>query len=232
MIPASSAATEVTILNVEPGGWTSLNAIPAAASIAPVLGFITVMPPYLPASAATASSSSAGTIEVRTVAPRPGLACTSTCVPASSEPPSRPASLRAGRPPRARRPRPGRSAGNPARRSASPDSRESCRSSRRSGPRRRGSMSPTSCPLPAPVRSTPRASRAFRSGLCAKAAGRASAQGNSSEVLNPIWVLPPLPTSGTARSFLQEPEYARVDDESQPRRSCRGSRGTSSGAAF
>ena len=44
-IPAASAPVAVMILNVEPGGCTDVNAIPAAASIAPVRGFITVMPP-------------------------------------------------------------------------------------------------------------------------------------------------------------------------------------------
>ena len=120
VMPAASAAVAVTILKVEPGGWMSPKAIPAAASIAPVRGFITVMPPYLPPSASIASCSSAGSIVVRTVAPRPGVAAASTRVPASSlaAEPARPAG--AGRPARARRPRPWRSAGSPPARTSWP----------------------------------------------------------------------------------------------------------------
>ena len=43
-IPAVSAAVDVTIFIVEPGGWAAENAIPASASSPPVRGSIATMP--------------------------------------------------------------------------------------------------------------------------------------------------------------------------------------------
>ncbi len=71
--PAPSAAAEVMILKVEPGGCRALKAMPAAASMSPLRGFhygdAAVMPVPVPR---RASSSSFGLIVVRIVAPLAG----------------------------------------------------------------------------------------------------------------------------------------------------------------
>ena len=92
-MPACRAAVVVMIFIVEPGGWTEEKAIPASASIAPVRGFITDIPAYWPPSEATAARSSDGTIVVLTGLGSTGLVLANTRRPASSLPPSLPASL-------------------------------------------------------------------------------------------------------------------------------------------
>ena len=91
-IPACSAAVAVMIFIVEPGGCTAEKAMPAAASSAPVRGFITAIPAYWPPSEATAARSSAGSIVVLTGLAWRGAAVASVRRPASSVPPSRPTS--------------------------------------------------------------------------------------------------------------------------------------------
>ena len=64
VIPACSAPVAVMIFIVEPGGCSAEKAIPARASRAPVRGFMTLMPAYLPPMALTAARSSEGEIVV------------------------------------------------------------------------------------------------------------------------------------------------------------------------
>ena len=76
---ASSTPVSVTILNVEPGGWSSDSGRPAAASSSPLAGSITtIAEPYgAPASSVVASACSVGEIDVRTFSPARGAAVAS-----------------------------------------------------------------------------------------------------------------------------------------------------------
>ena len=56
----------MTILNVDPGGWSPENATPERARISPVLGRMAAMPPSRPARASTAAVWTLGAIDVRT----------------------------------------------------------------------------------------------------------------------------------------------------------------------
>ncbi len=90
VLPSSSAAVAVMILKVDPGGCSPLNAMPAAARISPLRGFIATTPPRRPASASTAACWTCSEIVVRTASAACGGWVPSSRSPASSTPPGRP----------------------------------------------------------------------------------------------------------------------------------------------
>ena len=98
--PDSSAATVVTTLNVDPGGWGEEYAIPATPNTEPSLASSTATPPNALPSAVTAASCNTGSIVVRTGSPLTGSALASTrlwppppaSLEASNSPPGWPAS--------------------------------------------------------------------------------------------------------------------------------------------
>ena len=90
-MPASSAAVSVIILNVDPGGWRSVAAIPANARTWP-LGLMAAAPPRRFPSVATADFCRSGSIVLRTFSPGVGAERESGRLPASRTPPGLPAS--------------------------------------------------------------------------------------------------------------------------------------------